>query len=150
MGGPFCWWCMKILESPIYVLWCTILLHLIADYNLQGILASLKQKRWWTDQLAKLPEPVLLEIVTKYKADPYRHDYIVGLICHSLMWSILTFSPFAFIVSPKVYSIAVIINTIIHAYIDDLKANKLSINLIVDQLAHLVQILSTGLILYKI
>ncbi len=150
MGGPFCWWCMKILESPIYVLWCTILLHLIADYNLQGILANLKQKQWWNDQLAKTQIPIQLEILGIHHGNPYKHDYIVGLICHSLMWSILTFSPFAFIVSPKVYSIAVIINTIIHAYIDDLKANKLSINLIVDQLAHLVQILATGLILYKI
>jgi hypothetical protein len=45
--------------------------------------------------------------------------------------------------------ISFIINAIIHAFIDDLKANKLKINLIEDQTLHLAQIVSTALIVLK-
>jgi hypothetical protein len=37
--------------------------------------------------------------------------------------------------------ISVITNAIIHAWIDNEKANKLSINLLTDQICHLVQII---------
>ena len=40
----------------------------------------------------------------------------------------------------------IIINMIVHAYVDDLKANKYKINLIEDQLTHLLQIWVTFII----
>ena len=41
-------------------------------------------------------------------------------------------------------------NTIIHAVVDNLKANKLKINLVVDQSIHILQIIITYIILYII
>ena len=41
------------------------------------------------------------------------------------------------------WALAYIINIIIHALVDDLKANKFKINLVTDQLIHIVQIIVT-------
>ena len=36
-----------IMESSIMFLFtCTLFAHVVADYTLQGILATMKQKRW--------------------------------------------------------------------------------------------------------
>jgi hypothetical protein len=37
----------------------------------------------------------------------------------------------------------VLLNTAMHAYVDDLKCNQLQVSLVTDQLCHLVQILCT-------
>ena len=47
-------------------------------------------------------------------------------------------------------SISIIIHTIIHAIIDDLKANKFKINLIQDQMFHIIQIDLMGIIFFNI
>ena len=44
------------------------------------------------------------------------------------------------------FLICIIINTIIHAIVDDAKANKLCINLWTDQLIHMLQIAVTAMI----
>lgn len=99
--------------------------HLVADYTLQGWLADGKQERWWKKVCGgEIP-------------DKYRRDYIAALVCHALYWSIFICAPF--FVS-KWFLLAIVVNTIVHAVIDDLKANKMKINLIQDQLLHLFQI----------
>ena len=104
--------------------------HLIADYTLQGWLANGKQKSWWDKAFGgKTPEK-------------YRHDYIAALVCHSLCWSIVVCLPICD--SPHIL-VAVIANTIVHAVVDDLKANRHKINLVQDQLLHLVQIIFTAM-----
>ena len=108
-------------------------LHLIADYNLQGILASMKQKSWWEKQ----------EGYNNF----YNNDYIMALFEHSLCWSISINLPllvYDLVINNSnntLLLIAIIlINTSIHLYIDDLKANQKRINLVTDQLLHFLQI----------
>ena len=105
--------------------------HLVADYTLQGWLADGKQKSWWRKIFGGHEDAV---------PDKYKFDYIAALVCHSLYWSIFICAPFF---ASSWFLVAVVLNTIVHAIIDDLKANRFKINLIQDQLLHLGQILIT-------
>ena len=116
-----------------------IFCHLIDDYKLQGILANMKQQKWWKEN------------ADKYL---YRNDYKMALIEHAFSWSFTTTLPFlviAFIQNNKLLAVLLIvsyiINTVIHTFVDDLKANKFKINLVEGQLAHLLQIVCTWIIL---
>ena len=118
-----------------FVFLSMIFCHVIADYNLQGILASMKQKKWWRDQ----------GLFTY--GNKYRRDYIAALIMHSISWSFMIMLPIAMYSNFYVDTLFVIIlvfNIAFHAFIDDLKANKNRINLCVDQLLHMVQIALTA------
>ena len=112
-----------------------ILLHIIDDFVLQPIcLSKLKQKTFWE---------------TYVKDDEkYKFDYKVALVIHALSWSIMIHLPLMVIgVSEFGILLSVIINTIMHAWIDDEKANKLNITLFEDQLMHLIQVGSTWAVL---
>lgn len=70
----------------------------------------------------------------------------MALIMHSLSWAFMIMLPIAIYYGFNIgvgYVIAMFVNTIVHAVIDDLKANKKKINLWVDQAFHLVQIAIT-------
>lgn len=112
-----------------------LFLHTIADYNLQGILASMKQKKWWSDI---------------YKVDidntKYKNDYKMALFMHSFAWSFIICLPFLFYKTDLYFVIVTVINTFIHYNIDNMKANKLTINLIQDQCFHMIQIIITALV----
>ena len=110
--------------------------HIVDDYYLQGILASLKQKTWWENQ--KNYKPM------------YKYDYIVALIMHAFSWSFMVSLPILHLGFTKWIAVAIILNTIIHGIVDDLKANKGRINLIVDQSIHIVQIVITWVLLVVI
>lgn len=119
----------------VFLLVFMLLAHLVDDYYLQGWLASAKQKKWWEKNA---PDKL------------YKHDYIMALFCHALSWSIMIFLPiltYSLInnIDLQLFYLAIPINLIIHAFVDDLKANKLKINLIVDQSIHFIQILTTWL-----
>lgn len=106
-----------------------IFLHIIDDFCLQGILASMKQKSWWTKQ-------------EQYK-EMYEHDYIVALLMHSFSWSFMIMLPIAFAMKFEMsffYIIALFVNEFIHCIVDDLKANKMKISLFTDQIIHMCQI----------
>lgn len=108
--------------------------HIVDDYYLQGKLALFKQKSWWEE---KAPDEM------------YKHDYIVALMMHSFSWAFMIMLPVA--VSQEfqigaVFMIMFIINTVVHAIADDLKANKRKINLITDQLVHVGQIVITFIV----
>ena len=108
--------------------------HIVDDYYLQGKLALFKQKSWWEE---KAPDQL------------YKYDYIVGLIMHSFSWAFMVMLPVT--VSQEfqidaVFMIMFITNTIVHAIVDDLKANKRKINLVTDQSIHIGQIIVTFLI----
>ena len=125
----------------IFLLLSMIFCHILDDFCFQGWLASAKQKEWWEKNA---PEPL------------YRFDYICALIMHSASWS------FVITVPLKVYSttmhfgngwilaIMFLVNAAIHAIIDDLKANKKKINLVIDQSLHIIQILITFIVYYFI
>lgn len=128
-----------VFSQRLLILFIMIFCHLIDDYKLQGILANMKQRKWWKENANK---------------DLYRNDYKMALIEHAFSWSFTTTLPFlviAFIQNNTLLAVLLIINyiinTTIHAFIDDLKANKFKINLIEDQLAHLLQIVCTWVIL---
>lgn len=117
----------------IKILLFMILLHIIDDFVLQPIsLSNLKQKKWWKKQ--------------ESYSDKYKDDYKVALAIHSISWSIMIHIPLV-IMFPSLGQLALfisfIVNAVIHYYIDDLKANKLKINLFEDQMVHFWQICTT-------
>lgn len=119
-----------------FVLLVMIFCHIVDDYYLQGWLASAKQKKYWEENA---PDEI------------YRYDYIWALIMHSFSWAFMTMLPIAFIKSFKVdgvFFIAFIVNLVVHAFTDDLKANKRQINLWTDQLIHIAQIVLTSIFLF--
>lgn len=117
----------------IFVVLSMFFCHVFDDYTLQGIMANLKQKSWWEKNA---PDK------------KYKYDYIPALICHSFSWSFMIMLPIAFYYHFNLdwmFVFYIVINTAIHAVTDDLKANKLKINLIVDQSIHALQIILTAI-----
>lgn len=110
-----------------------IFLHIVDDYYLQGILAQMKQKKFWKEQA---PDEL------------YKYDYIWALIMHAFSWTFMIMLPLIFVspISPAFY-VMFVVNLAVHAYVDNLKANKHKINLWQDQLIHLAQIILTFIIL---
>lgn len=118
-----------------------IFFHIIDDYHLQGLLGSLKQKKWWDKN---------------YPDKKYRYDYIAALLTHAFSWSFMVHIPiviYLFIDEkmettglPITFTLLFLINMIIHARIDHKKANELKLNLTEDQLLHMIQIFITAAI----
>lgn len=122
------------MNISIFILLSMIFLHIIDDYKLQGILASMKQEKWWEEQ-------------SGYKL-LYKYDYIPALIEHSFSWTFMIMLPIAISLKFNIgwWAIAYIVNMAIHAFVDNLKANKFKINLVIDQSIHIVQIVVTWMI----
>lgn len=122
------------MNNKIFILFSMIFLHIIDDYKMQGILASMKQKKWWTEQ--KEYKPL------------YKYDYIIALIEHSFSWTFMIMLPISLSLHFNIgwWVLAYVINATIHAFVDNLKANKFKINLVIDQLIHIAQILITWLV----
>ena len=110
-----------------------IFFHIVDDYYLQGWLAQAKQRQWWEQNA---PQPL------------YQNDYIMALMEHALSWTIMIHIPVVvFLYFSNMLENATIlflflfcINWMIHAIVDDMKANKRIINLVTDQCIHFVQI----------
>ena len=97
----------------VFLLLCMIFCHIIADFNLQGWLASAKQKSYWEVQTAGKKK--------------YKYDYIPALLTHSFSWTFMMMLPIVFVNDFNVnwiFVVAFIVNIIIHVVVDDLKANK--------------------------
>lgn len=147
---------IKLIESHsllflLVSIMCSYVLHIIADFNLQGILADLKQEEWWKEN---------------YPQKLYKDDWLEALGTHSAEWSIITFIPIYFILSmyeltdkfknsSEIHPMCLILivfgtNLIIHAIVDYFKANDHSISLKTDQSIHRLQICITNLIIFLI
>ena len=123
---------MKLL-----ILISMIFCHIVDDYYLQGWLASAKQKEWWEKNA---PQKL------------YKHDYIVALFMHSFSWSFMISVPL-FLYSILVagarnkdisyISFLMVLNLIYHMIVDNMKCNQKTINLIIDQSIHILQIICT-------
>ena len=122
--------CSHLVLRKDIVLFLMIFLHIIDDFCLQGIMASMKQKSWWQEH----------PVGSKPK---YKNDYIAALFAHSFSWSFMIMLP-VLIWGQWEWPI-LIANMVTHAVVDDAKANKMQINLIQDQTCHLIQILMTWL-----
>ena len=119
------------MADNFYYFLLMIFLHIIDDYCLQGILASMKQRDWWKENAP---------------AKMYEHDYIIALFTHSFSWTFMVMFPIAcclgFAIDAK-FVVFFFGNLLIHGLTDHLKANVKVINLCVDQTIHMIQILTT-------
>lgn len=127
--------------TRVLLLLVMIFLHIVDDYYLQGWLASAKQKSWWEKNA---PDEL------------YEYDYIMALFMHSFSWT------FMVMIIPSLFALSRVINTgidninivsgqiiftfvvhlIMHIIVDNAKANLKKINLIQDQIIHLIQIIT--------
>jgi len=127
----------EFVTHDYFTLYITILFfHIIADYNLQGVLAQMKSVRFWKD---------LKERESKRK-DGFKisiKDWIMPMIEHSFMWSFIVHLPIMMFykINPITIVSSIIIHTCFHMLIDSCKANTNDINLIADQLFHMLQII---------
>ena len=69
---------MRERAMKVFILFAMIFCHIVDDYYLQGILASMKQRQWWKENA---PNKM------------YEHDYIVALIMHAFSWSFMISIP---------------------------------------------------------
>ena len=121
--------------NNFFVILLMIFCHIVDDYYLQGILASMKQKKWWKENAPDRQ---------------YRYDYIWALIMHAFSWTFMVMLPIAFVMNFEIdflFGVVFGLNVIGHALLDNEKANKLEINLWIDQIFHLMQIFGTAFIL---
>lgn len=116
----------------VLLLLTMIFLHIVDDFYLQGVLATMKQKSWWKENC---PDEL------------YKHDYVVALIVHGFSWSFMVHLPlifhclYAWAKIPGVWiPLSMILHCYLHASIDHDKANKHDISLAEDQFLHLIQI----------
>lgn len=118
--------------SIYFVLASMVFMHIIDDYVLQApCLCSLKQRSFWEKNA---PERL------------YRFDYFAALFMHGFSWAFMTMLPIAFVLNFDIgfaFFATLCFNTLIHACVDDLKANQCRINLCVDQFIHITQIITT-------
>ena len=118
--------------NNVFIILCMIFCHIIADYNLQGWLASAKQKSYWKENAPN---------------EMYKHDYICALVMHSFSWTFMIMLPLIYAVGFKVDSFLLFLfvsNVLIHAITDNFKANTKVINLWQDQSIHMYQIIITA------
>ena len=124
----------------IKVLLLMFLFDIIDDFVLQPIcLSKLKQKRYWIEECKKY----------NLNISKYDTDYITALLIHGLSWSIMIHVPLMFLGGIRddfFLLLSVLFNAVIHAIIDNLKANKLKINLDIDQCLHGLQIVITWIV----
>ena len=108
-----------------------ILFHIIDDFVLQPIcLSKLKQKSFWQEQ--------------NLYNNLYKNDYLASLMIHGLSWSAMVHIPIMHLFNEQhqlALLLSFLIHAMIHAFIDNQKANKKTINLISDQTLHLIQII---------
>lgn len=115
--------------------------HIIADYNLQGILANFKQVKWWKEN---------------YHTNKDEKNAETALHIHSGSWSFMIMLPimiYMFITKQynfHFYIISLGVNSLIHSFIDDMKCNEEMINYYTDQYCHMGQIAITWLVYYLI
>lgn len=127
-----------IVIALLSMLFC----HIVDDYYLQGFLASAKQRSWW---VKNAPDEL------------YKHDYIMALAEHAFSWCFMVHLPcFACLVcnyicfSPFLLIASFLLNAVIHAVIDDMKANKRKINLVQDQVIHIAQVIIIWVLFFVI
>lgn len=118
-----------------FVILLMIFCHIVADYNLQGWLASAKTKEFWEQNA---PDEL------------YKKDYICALLMHSISWTFMIMLPLAYVMNFNVnfdFTYYFIVNVIGHMWVDNEKANKKTLNLWADQVCHIIQIFGTAFML---
>lgn len=129
--------------SKVLILLVMIFLHIVDDYYLQGWLASAKQIEWWEKNA---PDKL------------YENDYLMALFIHGFSWTFMTMLvPSVYVMlntpldridfAPLFIIVLFSVNWIVHVITDNSKANLKEINLIQDQLIHILQIVATWIVM---
>ena len=120
------------MDKPM-ILTAMLFMHVIADYTLQGVLASMKEKAYWKGH-------------GNYRS---KYDFIPALLAHAFSWAFCIMLPLAVAEYPPgtVFYVVLAANTAVHAVVDHAKANLGVLNLVEDQTIHMVQIVLTLLVL---
>ena len=124
---------LDVIGNALFILASMFFMHAVADFNLQGIMASMKQKTWWQKQEG-------------YDEEDNGNDYKFPLFWHSLQWSFCIMLPLFIANGLKIDFVGLVffcLNICCHYLIDDAKANKNCINLVDDQIIHILQIVAT-------
>lgn len=129
------------------VLLAMVFLHFIADFQVQGILAKMKQRGWWERQ------------TENYEESMYRNDHKAALIAHAFEWTFMVMIPVFYDMYYVCYDysakskegificIALFAwNVLVHYIIDNLEANKHKISLMKDQIGHIIQVVAIWLV----
>lgn len=139
----------NIIIYFISIIYC----HIFADFHLQGILASMKQKIWWLNQIEEIED----QAEQKESYNMYKNDYKKALSAHCFEWTLFIHLPILFIIyrynldiKINIFLLSFIFNFIIHYMTDNAKANQNIINLVFDQNVHIIQCILTGLFWLKI
>lgn len=113
-------------------------MHIIDDYKIQGVLASMKQKEWWKENA---PDKI------------YENDYLMALYEHAFCWTVSINIPilvYSLLCNVHINRVQFILTFfcmwMIHAIVDHLKANEKIINLVQDQTIHICQIIFCWLV----
>ena len=87
-----------------------LFLHIVDDYYLQGVLASMKQKSWWEKNCPN---------------SFYKNDYMMALLEHAFSWAVMIHIPiiiystvFSIDISIVIFVVLFIINWGVHAITD--------------------------------
>lgn len=121
--------------KALLILPIMVFLHILVDFHIQGVLAEMKQKKFWEKFGGK-----------------YAEDYMVAMGMHSFEWIFVVSLPMLLNCwirhrdwAVVLYFVIIIANMVVHYVVDDMKANDLALNLAEDQMCHLVQILCAWL-----
>ena len=135
-----------------FMLFMMLFCHILDDFYLQGPLAEMKQARWWAQKIKGMSHDDFKE--TMRLKQLYQYDYVVSLAIHCFSWTFMIQSVpmlvMIFMKNPHVvlYIIMFIVNFIIHLLVDNFKANHMTINLVIDQAVHIVQVVITWLVFF--
>ena len=134
-----------------FILIIMLVLHIFADFTLQGIMAQMKQYDWWKKEF-------LSNYAVDIEGTIYRKDYKAAMLCHSFEWAFCVTLPIMVSIwntctdfswpniRAGIMFICILIwNTWFHYFVDDTKANDKKCNLIIDQTLHAIQIFITWL-----
>lgn len=145
-----------MISYKIFILFLMLLMHYIEDFHLQGCLANLKQKKWWEKQMSDN------DVHSHYALEHsiYKNDYKMSLFAHSIENALFVMLPLMIDLLISELTTDYLRNTWIlfvpfialicvsHYIIDDLKANKMKINLVQDQILHIIFILIVFLLAF--
>ena len=137
---------MDRVNWALLTLIAMMFMHVVDDYYLQGCLAKMKQKKWWMEECKN----------QNLNFSNYENDYRVALVIHGFSWACCVHLPIliCMICRHNINSIfifiSILVNALIHSIIDDLKANKLKINLGFDQGLHFSQLMMIFILYFYI
>lgn len=125
-----------IIAAKLFIL--MVLFHVLDDFVLQAVcLSNLKQREWWMNS-------------EEGRKEMYKNDYVAALTVHGFSWSAMILVPSIILgidVPPDVLIALFFVNALVHAIVDDLKANEKIINLVTDQVVHIGQVVITWCII---